>query len=256
MSDFGLWVRLYIVVWYIYYMCTDHGHGPVYVASTLLQVQAASGIFKFKLLALRFQPHTIHIIKDQKLTFNILYSSIPLIASVSRHFATIKNGSLAAFSARTASIWQILFAHSLEDGLGHLPAPCLRKFQFQFRASQALGTWPLFPGKCEPWVGGSLDELHFSSGPRDRKCYSKLWQLSAAPRKWKWIYGKLTLDSRRNIWYGMVWYMVEQQEPASGTWLHKSWGKQLIKLMTRWEFHSRQVRKMICEKPEFSRFIN
>lgn len=150
--------------------------------------------------------HTlIHIIKDQKLTFNILYSSIPLIASVSRHFATIKNGSLAAFSERTASIWQILFAHSLEDGLGHLRAPCLRKFQFQFRASQALGTWPVFPGKCEPWVGGSLDELHFSSGPRDRKCYSKLWQLSAAPRKWKWIYGKLTLDSRRNIWYGIWW---------------------------------------------------
>lgn len=186
-------------------MCTDHGHGPVYVASTLLQVQAASGIFKFELLALRFQPQTIHIIQNQKLTFNILYSSIPLIASVSRHFATIKNGSLAAFSARTASIWQILFAHSLEDGLGHLPDPCLRKFQFQFRASQALGTWPVFPGKCVPWVGGSLDELHFSSGPRDRKCYSKLWQLSAAPRKWKWIYGKLTLDSRRNIWYGMVY---------------------------------------------------
>lgn len=48
------------------------------------------------------------------------------------------------------------------------------------------------------------------------------------------------INSRQPAKY-MVWYMVEQQEPASGTWLHKSWGKQLIKLMTRWEFHSRTL---------------
>jgi len=61
--------------------------------------------------------------------------------------------------------------------------------------AQGLSTceMPLFTRNYGSWVGGAaLDELHFSSRPRDRKCYSKLWQLSAAPRKWKWIYKKLT----------------------------------------------------------------
>jgi len=40
----------------MYHIAKDHGQGPVYVASSLLKVQAASGIFKFKLFALRFWP--------------------------------------------------------------------------------------------------------------------------------------------------------------------------------------------------------